>query len=152
MGWRRWAVATLLVGLMVAAAPGGEDWTQWKFDSRHSGDAAARRVGGPSGLVAAAALDDAVLTSPVVAGGKVYAVSASGRAYCLDAATLAPLWTFQSPGGPANCNNVSSPALLDGRLHFGTMAGRYEVLDAASGRLVREIDCGEPPFTTRSRS
>ena len=28
------------------------------------------------------------------------------------------------------------------------MAGRYEVLDAASGRLVREIDCGEPIFST----
>ena len=68
--------------------PGWQDWTQWKFDSRHSGDAAAPACGGPLGLVAAAAVDDALLTAPVVAGGRVYAVSASGRAYCFAAAAL----------------------------------------------------------------
>ena len=31
---------------------------------------------------------------------------------------------------------------------YGTMAGRYYVLDAASGKVVRKIDCGEPIFST----
>jgi outer membrane protein assembly factor BamB len=50
-------------------------------------------------------------------------------------------------GGTSNCNNVSSPALAGRYLHFGTMAGVYYVLDAATGKVVREIACGEPIFS-----
>jgi outer membrane protein assembly factor BamB len=48
----------------------------------------------------------------------------------------------------ANCNNVSSPAVADGYLHFGTMAGSYYVLNASDGTVVKEIACGEPIFST----
>ncbi len=93
-------------------------------------------------------LSDAIFTAPVVAGGRVYVVDGSGVALCLDAATLRPLWRVQTRGGAANCNNVSSPALAGGYLHFGTMAGVYYVLEAASGKVVRQIACGEPILST----
>jgi outer membrane protein assembly factor BamB len=103
-------------------------------------------VTAPLGLVGAAALTDAVFTAPAVAGGRIYVVDGSGVAFCLDAATLGVVWRFSSGGGRANCSNVSSPAIAEGYLHFGTMAGSYYVLAADSGAVVKEIACGEPVF------
>jgi outer membrane protein assembly factor BamB len=125
-----------------------EDWLQIKYDARHSGDAPDRTVAVPLGLVGAAKTTDAIFTAPVVAGGRVYVVDGSGTAFSFDARTLQPVWKTQTRGGPANCNNVSSPAIADGHLHFGTMAGFYYVLDAASGKVVKELSCGEPIFST----
>ncbi len=132
---------------LVANAGGGESWPQLKHDSRHSGDVPGCAVATPLGLAAAAPLTDAVFTAPVVADGRVYAVDGSGVAFCLDATTLKVMWKVETRGGKANCNNVSSPALAGRYLHFGTMAGSYYVLDAASGAVVKEIACGEPVFS-----
>lgn len=139
----------LLACLNAAAvcAYSGEDWLQYKYDSRHSGNVAGRSVATPLGLVGAAALTDAIFTSPVVADGSVYVVDGSGVAFCLDADTMRVKWRFQTGGGKSNCNNVSSPAVAKGYLHFGTMAGVYYVLDADSGAVTKTIDCGEPIFS-----
>ncbi|MHB1034173.1 MAG: outer membrane protein assembly factor BamB family protein [Pirellulales bacterium] len=137
----------VFLGFFLAATAVAEDWVQLKFDARRSGDAGDRDVATPLGLVGAARLGDAVFTAPVVAAGRVYVVDGSGTAFAFDAATLKPLWTFPTRGGAANCNNVSSPAVAGGYLHFGTMAGYYYVLDAATGKPVKEIACGEPVFS-----
>jgi len=121
-----------------------EDWTQYKYDSRHSGNVPQRSVVTPLGLVGAVPLTDAVFTAPVVKDGRVYVIDGSGVVFCLDGSSLEVLWKFETAGGPANCNNVSSPALAGRFLHVGTMAGRYYVLDSAKGTVVREIPCGEP--------
>ena len=146
----------LATGLLAAFLPSlaglarAEDWPQFSFDARHSGTAPQRSVGVDLGLLAAAPLTDAIFTAPVVAGGRVYAVDGAGVAFCLDAATLRVVWKVPTRGGPRNCNNVSSPLLAAccvgkadssispqaGFLHFGTMAGSYYVLDAASGRVL----------------
>jgi outer membrane protein assembly factor BamB len=121
-----------------------EEWRQLKYDCRHSGDVPQRNLHTPLGLIGAVPLTDAILTSPVVAGGRIYAVDASGVAFCIERDTLKVIWRTATGGGKSNCNNVSSPALAAGYLHFGTMAGAYYVLDAATGRVVRRIACGEP--------
>ena len=136
-----------VTGTMGMTASGGEEWLQPRFDSRHSGNAAERTLQTPMGLLGAVPLSDAVLTSPVVAAGRAYVVDASGTAFCIDARTFEIVWRFATRGGAANCNNVSSPVLVDGRLHFGTTAGWYYVLDAATGKPLREMDCGEPIFS-----
>ena len=141
----------LLTAFLLALAAGravAEDWPQLKFDSRHSGNAPDHKLSTPLGLVVAAPLTDAIFTSPVVAEGRVYAVDGAGVAFCLDATTLRVLWKVATRGGSRNCNNVSSPALAGRYLHFGIMAGDYYVLDAATGRVVRRINCGEPIFST----
>jgi len=144
----RWAgLAAVLLVLATSRAAAGEDWRQLKHDARHSGDVPDRSVTTPLGLVGAAALTDAIFTAPAVADGRVYVVDGSGVAFCLDAATLRVLWRVETRGGKANCNNVSSPALAGRYVHFGTMAGSYYVLDAASGAIVKEITCGEPIFS-----
>jgi outer membrane protein assembly factor BamB len=138
---------TVAILVTAASAPGNaEDWLQARFDGRRSGDASERTLALPLGLIAAAPLSDAVLASPVVSGGRVYAVDGSGVAWCFEADTLSPVWKFESPGGKANCNNVCSPAVVGRFVHFGTMGGSYYVLEAESGKLVRKIETGDPIF------
>lgn len=139
-------VISFLTG--IAATADGENWLQFKYDCRHSGNVPNRSMSTPLGLVGAVPLTDAVFTAPVVADGRIYVVDGSGVAFCIDASTLRVAWQFRTHGGRANCNNVSSPAIAGRYLHFGTTAGTYYVLDTASGTVVREIACGEPIFST----
>jgi outer membrane protein assembly factor BamB len=125
-----------------------EDWVQFKFDARHSGNVADRNLNLPLGLVGAVPLTDAILTSPVVAAGRVFVVDGSAVAFGIDAATGQVLWKRETAGGKANCNNVSSPAVAGPYLHFGTTAGTYYVLNVADGTIVKEIACGEPIFSS----
>jgi len=119
---------------------------QFKGDSRHSGNLADRELKTPLGLLAAVPLTDAIGTAPVVANGRIFVVDGSGVAAAIDAKTLQVLWKLPTRGGKQNCNNVSSPAVAGNFLHFGTTAGVYYVVDAATGKPVRQIDCGEPIF------
>ena len=64
----------------LAAQDPAAGWTQAKFDSRRSGDVADRDVGDSLGLLAALPMTDAILTSPVIARGKIYVVDAGGLA------------------------------------------------------------------------
>ncbi|MBM3333164.1 PQQ-binding-like beta-propeller repeat protein [Candidatus Sumerlaeota bacterium] len=143
---RTWPACLALL-LAMGTAQAGEDWSQFKFDSRHSGNAPDRNVTTPLRLVGVAPLTDAIFTAPVIADGRVYVVDGAGVAFCLDAATLRVIWKFPAREGKTSCNNICSPALAGRHLHFGTMAGTYYVLDAASGALVKEIPCGEPIFS-----
>ncbi|KPL21565.1 MAG: hypothetical protein AMJ75_09725, partial [Phycisphaerae bacterium SM1_79] len=139
-------VACLLTGAVRAYSE--ENWPQYKYDCRHSGNLLGRNVTTPLGLIGAFPLTDAIFTAPVVASGRIYVVDGSGVAFCLNTSTLSVEWKFETDGGKANCNNVSSPAIAEGNLHFGTMAGSYYVLNASSGVVVKHITCGEPVFSS----
>ncbi len=139
-----WAVGVLVATILPCITAQAEDWLQIKFDARHAGDVPQRSVSRPLGLQGSVPLTDAIYTSPVILGERIYVVDGSGVVACIDRNTLEVLWRFRSRGGNANCNNVSSPAIAGHFLHFGTMAGTYYVLDTATGKVVREIDCGEP--------
>lgn len=125
-----------------------EDWPQYKYDSRHSGNVPDRDVVAPLGLIGAVPLTDAIFTAPVIQGGRVYAVDGAGVVFCIDGTSRQVAWRFETAGGKANCNNVSSPALAGRFLHVGTMGGRYYVLDCANGTVIKEIVCGEPIWST----
>ncbi len=140
-------LSTLVFLSTVSVISAQESWTQFKYDSRHSGDAADRSIGQNLGLRAAVPLTDKIFTAPVVDGGRVFVVDGSGVAFALDAKDGRLIWKQATPGGARNCNNVSSPAIIEGKLHFGTMAGSYFVLDAKDGSVVREIPVGEPIFS-----
>jgi len=140
-------LTTCFLLLLTIAVSGGEQWLQLKYDCRHSGNVPDRTVTTPLGLVGAVALTDAVFTSPVVAGQRVYVLDGSGVLFAIDRETLQVDWKFASRGGPGNCNNVSSPAIAGDYIHFGTTAGSYYVLNRIDGSLVKEIVCGEPVFS-----
>lgn len=146
--WHGW----LLILLILAGAEAwtstilGDEWPQLLGNPRHSGNVPHVILGEKLGLVTAIPLTDAVLASPVVSNGKIFAVDGSGVVTAIDVNTLKVVWQFQTRGGKGNCNNVAAPAAIGRYLHVGTMAGYYYVLEAASGEVLREIDCGEPIF------
>jgi len=142
-------IITLLTVLsLTLAATAEENWLQFKYDSRHSGNVPDRSVTTPLGLIGSVPLTDAVFTAPVVTDGRVYVVDGSGVVFCIDASTFKVLWKFDTGADKTNCNNISSPAIAGRYLHFGTMGGYYFVLDKNSGNVVRKISCGEPVFST----
>jgi outer membrane protein assembly factor BamB len=148
-GFGFYRLAPLLAWLLsVALVQGSESWIQYKFDARHSGNIADRNIQLPLGLVTAVPLSDAIFTAPVVSEGRVYAVDGSGVVYCLDGESGHVVWKVETRGGARNCNNTASPVLAGRYLHVGTTGGSYYVLDASDGKIVREIECGEPIFAS----
>jgi len=144
----------LTVALMfsTAAAVARGDWPQLQGDALRSGNAADVSLQTPLGLVAAIPLTDGIYAAPIVAGGKVFVIDGSGVVTAIDAATNKVAWTFATRGGPGNCNNVASPAVIGKYLHVGTTAGYYYVLDRDSGAVIRKIDCREPIFSSPAAS
>lgn len=147
----RQTIRTTVAFLFLAFSPivlrAGEEWLQFKYDAGHSGNVPDRSVKTPLGLVGAIPLTDGIYTSPVIADGRIYAVDGAGVAFCIDANNLQVVWKVSTKGGLENCNNVSSPVVTGGYLHFGTMAGFYYVLDRDTGKVIKEIDCRDPIFS-----
>jgi eukaryotic-like serine/threonine-protein kinase len=95
-----------------------------------------------------------VPSTPAVHDGRVHVLSYDGRLHTLDAATGAPLWKFATGGERrfearglhgatprmqtiADPYDVylSSPAVANGTVYFGSSDGHLYALDAASGAL-----------------
>ena len=86
----------------------------------------------------------AIISSPVVAGDRVYVaiirdvgLSARGAVYCLDRDTRRVRWQFDDDGRMQH--TYSTPCLADGRLYVGegmhaNHVCKFYCLDAASGR------------------
>ncbi len=140
------ATSFYLLGQPYSSA--ADSWLQFKGDARHSGNAPDVKISPPFTLAAALPLSDAVYTSPVISDGKLIVIDGSGLVSCFNSENYELLWKFQSKGGKANCNNVSSPAISGEYLHFGTTAGTYYILKLADGSVVTEIELGEPIFSS----
>ena len=144
--------AFLIVGAATARAA---DWPQFMRSSARTGDAADELLKLPFGLATCVRLDDAVTTAPAVVGGKVYVVDQMGTAYCIDPAANRILWQTSPDGKDSRGGNTSSACVANGRVYFGTTAGRLHVLDARTGDLVRSYDArwpitGSPSFANDS--
>ena len=91
----------------------------------------------PLGLIGAVPLSDAVLTSPVIADGRIYVVDGSGVVFCIDRKSLSVVWKRETRGGAANCNNISSPAIvrtLSPCRHYCRLLLRARSSNRASGQ------------------
>jgi len=133
-------LAVFLVGARCPAA----DWPQFMRNPAHTGDAADEGLRLPLGLAAQVRLDDAVMTSLAVVGGKVYVVDQMGTAYCIDALAGRIVWKTSPDGAEAMGVNTSSPCVAQGRVSFGTTAGNFHILDARDGKVVRTLGIGTP--------
>jgi eukaryotic-like serine/threonine-protein kinase len=103
-----------------------------------------------------------VPSTPAIAGGVVYFTAYDGNVYALDAATGAVKWKFQTGGerrfsgkhlhgtqpvaetmpDPFDCY-LSSPAVWNGAVYFGSGDGNVYALDAASGALKWKFKTGD---------
>ncbi len=143
-----WRTLNIIPGLLlsVSVVSAADSWPQTQGDALRSGNAPDAVVPDTLKLAAAVPLSDGVYSSPVVASNTVYVADGSGTVFAIDTQTYQVRWKFTSRGGPANCNNVSAPAIVGPYLHFGTMAGWYYVLNRETGEVVRELDCHEAIF------
>lgn len=127
---------------LVTASAG--DWPQFLRDARHTGDAAEEILPATLHCLARVALEDAVLTSPAVVGGRVYVVDQMGAAYCIDPVAEQIVWK-SSPETPAEFgSNTSSPCVVGGKVFYGTAAGKLQILNCEDGRLVRSVSVDWP--------
>ncbi len=120
------------------------DWPQFMHDSAHTGNAEDEALKLPLRLVAQVKLEDAVMTSPAVVGGRIYVVDQMGTAYCVDPAARRIVWKSSPEGEAAMGSNTSSPCVAKGRVYYGTTAGNLHVLDAGDGKLVKTVKVGSP--------
>lgn len=118
------------------------DWPQFMRDSTHTGDAANESLHLPLGLVAQIKLDDAVMTSPAVVGGRVFVVDQMGTAYCIDPKAGRIVWKTAPEGAKAMGSNTSSPCVTGNRVCYGTTAGCFHILDARDGARIRTLKIG----------
>lgn len=84
---------------------------------------------------------DVFLSSPAVAGGRVYVGSSDGHLYALDAATGALRWK-QATGDVVH----ASPAVEGGRVVVGSWDGRLYCFDAVTGAPAWRFQAGVDPL------
>ncbi len=140
---------SLLLGASLAfsLATASADWPQLQGGALRSGDAADEVLPKNLGLVASLPLTDAIFAAPVVSDGRVFVIDGSGVVFAIDANNHQVLWRHATRGGAGNCNNVAAPAVAGKYLHVGTTAGYYYVFEAATGKVINELDCREPIFS-----
>jgi outer membrane protein assembly factor BamB len=89
-----------------------------------------------------------IRATPAVAGDRLVVGSTDGMVYCADVRTGAVLWRFETRGATLFSGDFgfdrrsvqSSPAIADGRVHFGARDGWFYTLDLADGRQLWDYD------------
>src|SRR5262249_17225998 len=140
------ALAALAIALKTALAPTARaaDWPQYLRNSAHTGDAADESLQFPLGLAAQVRLDDAVVPSAAVVGGRAFGVDQMGTCYCIDPHVGRIVWKASPDGAGAMGFNTSSPCVVGGRVYYGTTAGTLHILDARDGKAVKTLRVGSP--------
>lgn len=125
-------------GGVVVAADRATGAVKWRFELKHR-----------------------IVSSPAVADGTVYFEAYDGHLYALDSATGAVRWKFKTEGehrfSAANLHGMlpsgevhpdpwdtylSSPAVADGLVYFGSGDGNIYAVDAATGSLRWKFQTG----------
>jgi outer membrane protein assembly factor BamB len=108
-------------------------------NAQHNGDARAEQFGLPLHLNAQIELGDAVLSSPVIVGGRIYVVDQMGAAYGIGLKTGVIAWKTAPEGSNTFGSNTSSPCVAKGRVFYGTVAGNLHILNAGNGTVIKSI-------------
>jgi outer membrane protein assembly factor BamB len=78
-----------------------------------------------------------IMSMPVVADGRIYAIDASGEVSCLDAATGKTIWSVDSKPEDADAPVVSGGvSFAEGKLFVATGLAQVMALDPASGKQI----------------
>jgi outer membrane protein assembly factor BamB len=121
---------TALLALLVTASASAQ---MFRGDAAHTAayplDSPAHEGRNLAGLQWRFATEGEAISSPVVAGDRVYAGSGDGHLYALDRLTGATIWTFD-----ARSAIHSSPAAENGLVFFATREGTLVAVDATSGK------------------
>ncbi|HOX05176.1 MAG TPA: PQQ-binding-like beta-propeller repeat protein [Planctomycetota bacterium] len=136
------AVASLFLslGLSFAAPASAGDWPQFKRSADRQGCDLTEQVALPAKLCSWFDFGSPIRASAAVVGGKAYAVSNRGLLARIDLAGNKVDWQ-RNLGG---VNNESCPAVAGGKVYVGSTAGKFFVLDAETGAVLKEHAAGAP--------
>jgi outer membrane protein assembly factor BamB len=119
----------IFVCLLLPVQDTAGDWPQFMRTAEHRGDAAGETLALPLGLEARVALDDAVLSSPAVVGGRA---DGQGETAAIDAASGRVLWRSTE----AHCGYRGTPSTRDGRVYPSGWDLPLACVSAADGTVV----------------
>lgn len=116
-------------------AIGSDSWSTWRNDEENSGAGQS----GPTELNLRWSFKTGggVVSTPVIAEGRVYVGSQDKNVYCLDARDGRCLWSFMT-----EVRIKSSVAVADGRVYVGPDDGYVYCLDAKNGTLIWKTEAG----------
>jgi outer membrane protein assembly factor BamB len=116
-------------------AIGNGSWSTWRSDSENSGAGQS----GPAELNLRwkFGTGGGVVSTPVIAEGRVYVGSQDKNVYCLDARDGRRLWSFMT-----EARIKSSVAVADGRVYVGPDDGYVYCLDAKNGTRLWRTEAG----------
>jgi outer membrane protein assembly factor BamB len=127
----------VLVCLLALPLPVLAQEAMFRGNSEHTGVYAAAGAPKFTGIKWQFHTKGQVLSSPAIAGDKLYFGSSDHSFYALDLATGAEKWRFKSEG-----RITSSPAVSAGVVYFGSYDGIFYAVDAATGQLKWKFQTG----------
>jgi polyvinyl alcohol dehydrogenase (cytochrome) len=84
-------------------------------------------------------------TQPVVAGGRLYAATAEGDVYVLDATTGCVHWTLEVEAGIRSAITLEQRGNGELVAYFGDQAANVYAVDAKAGRVLWQVEVDEHP-------
>ena len=120
------------------------DWPQFMNDANNSGRTTSKLEPQALGLQRQIPLGEIILTSPAIVDDRAYVVDQMGDAYCVDIETGELVWKTVSHEKDPSGGNTCSPAVVDGKVIFGTTSGHLHFLDAKTGKSLKTFDLGWP--------
>jgi alcohol dehydrogenase (cytochrome c) len=142
----RASIVALVLGLYGLSAqakdPADTDWSVYNhnFDGQRYSSLTQINAGNVKDLAPVCSLKivdaGAFQSGPLVINGTIY-VTAATTTVALDATSCAERWRADyTPTGPVSVPVNRGAAFLDGRLFRGTVDGKLQALDAATGKLI----------------
>ncbi len=131
------AVARAALLALLACAPAqAADWPMFRGNAARTGHAS-EQAAPPLDKIWEFQAPGGIISSPALAGGRVFFGTRANKIYARDAATGDPLWERLTAGWVD-----SSPAVAGGVVYAACLGGRLYALDAASGALLWIADLG----------
>jgi len=111
-----------------SASSSTDDWVMFRHDTNHRGYSAGNSPTNSVKLLWAFTTMAAVVSSPAVANGCVFAGCNDGAVYCINASNGELVWYY-----PTGSEVESSPAIDNGCVYIGSGDGNVYALNASSG-------------------
>jgi len=127
----------LLLSILALASPLFAQDAMFRGNAEHTGAYGATGVPNFTGVKWQFHTMGQVLSSPAIAGDKLYFGSSDHSLYALDLSTGALKWKFKSDG-----RITSSPAVSANVVYFGSFDGKFYAVDAATGQLKWKFQTG----------
>lgn len=126
----------LLPALLVCAPAQAADWPMFRGNAARTGYAS-EQAAPPLDKIWDFPAPGGIISSPAIAGGRVFVGTRANKLYALDAATGALQWERLTAGWVD-----SSPTVAGGVVYAACLGGRLYALDAATGALLWIADLG----------